>query len=121
VIKLLVERELLNKNNKRNLLSWKHSGFSIDNSVRILDDSSQESLAEYIARPPISLNKILYEPFKGRVLFHTKYSSYFKQNIHIHASCYVAIDESPVQVKQKAYSTRIGMYGHGSLCFDLGE
>ena len=55
----------------------------MDNSVRILDQSSQESLAEYIARPPISLKKIRYEPFKGKVLFHTKYSEYFKQNVHL--------------------------------------
>jgi hypothetical protein len=81
VIKLLVKRKLLNDDFARNLLSWKHSGFSIDNSVRILDQSSQESLAEYIARPPISLKKIRYEPFKGKVLFHTKYSEYFKQNV----------------------------------------
>jgi hypothetical protein len=83
VIKLLVDHELLNENFARNLLSWKHSGFSIDNSVRILDEFAQESLAEYIARPPISLKKIHYEPFKGRVLFHTKYSEYFKQNLHM--------------------------------------
>jgi hypothetical protein len=63
MITLLVQRELLNEDFARNLLSWKHSGFSIDNSVRILDQSSQESLAEYIARPPISLKKIRYEPF----------------------------------------------------------
>ncbi len=30
--------------------------------MRILDESAQESLAEYIARPPISLKKIRYEP-----------------------------------------------------------
>ena len=47
VIKLLVGRKLLNEVFARNLLSWKHSGFSIDNSVRILDESAQESLAEY--------------------------------------------------------------------------
>jgi len=83
VIKLLVQREILNDDFARNLLSWRHSGFSIDNSVRILDESSQESLAEYIARSPISLKKIRYEPFKGKVLFHTKYSEYFKQNVHL--------------------------------------
>ena len=32
---------------------------------------------------PISLKKIHYEPFKGRVLFHTKYSEYFKENLHM--------------------------------------
>ena len=58
-------------------------GFSQDNSVRILDEPAQESLAEYIARPPISLKKIRYEPFKGRVLFHTTYSEYFKENLHM--------------------------------------
>ena len=83
VIKLLLELELLNDDFSRNLLSWKHSGFSIDNSVRILDQSSQESLAEYIVRPPISLKKIRYEPFKGRVLFHTTYSECFKENLHM--------------------------------------
>lgn len=65
------------------LLSWKHSGFSIDNSVSILDEFSQESPDEYIARPPILLKKIRYEPFKGQVLFHITYSEYFKQNLHI--------------------------------------
>jgi hypothetical protein len=52
VIKLLIERELLNEGFARNLLSWRHSGFSIDNSVRILDESAKAGLAEYIARPP---------------------------------------------------------------------
>ena len=29
------------------------------------------------------MKKIRYEPFKGRVLFHTKYSQYFKENLHM--------------------------------------
>lgn len=80
---LLVEKELLAEDFARNLLSWKNSGFSIDNSVRLTDAKSKESLAEYIARPPLSLKKIRYEPFKGKVLFHTKYSDYFKENVHL--------------------------------------
>ena len=31
----------------------------------------------------ISLKKIRYEPFKGRALFHTTYTEYFKQNLHM--------------------------------------
>ena len=65
------------------LLGWKHSGFSIDNSVRILDREAQTNLEEYISRPPISPKKIHFEPFKGRVLFDTKYSEYFKENVHM--------------------------------------
>ena len=83
LIWLLVEKELLAEDFAQNLLSWKNSGFSIDNSVCLTDAKSKESLAEYIARPPLSLKKIRYEPFKGKVLFHTKYSDYFKENVHL--------------------------------------
>lgn len=103
VIKLLVERGMLNEHFARNLLSWRHSGFSIDNSVRILDDSARESLAEYIARPPISLKKIRYEPFKGRVLFHTTYSHYFKQNLHMFEALDFLADLTPdAQAEQQS-------------------
>jgi hypothetical protein len=51
VIQLLVKENCINLGFARNLLSWKHSGFSIDNSVRILDKHSQESLTQYAARP----------------------------------------------------------------------
>ena len=76
VVTLLVDQKLLARRFARNMLSWRHSGFSVDNSVRILDRGVQRSLAEYISRPAISLKKIRYEPFKGRVLFHTTYSDF---------------------------------------------
>ena len=40
-----------------------------------------------MARPPISLKKIHYEGFKGKVLFHTHYNEYFKENVHIFDAC----------------------------------
>ena len=49
---MLVEKELLAEEFAIKLLSWIHSGFSIDNSVRILDREAQTNLAEYISRPP---------------------------------------------------------------------
>jgi hypothetical protein len=111
MITLLVQRELLNEDFARNLLSWKHSGFSIDNSVRILDQSSQESLAEYIARPPISLKKIRYEPFKGKVLFHTTYSEYFKQNLHMfEALDFLAELTQHIPPRRLQLTRRYGLY-----------
>ena len=83
VIWLLVEKKLLSEDFAANLLSWRNSGFSIDNSVCLTDARSQESVARYISRPPVSLRKIRYELFKGRVLFHTTYSEYFKENTHL--------------------------------------
>ena len=52
-------------------------------SVRLTDAKSKESLAEYIARPPLSLKRIRYELFKGKVLFHSKYAEYFGDNKHV--------------------------------------
>jgi len=46
--------------------------------VRILNREAQGNLAEYVARPPIPPPHIRYEPFEGRVLFHTAYSEYFQ-------------------------------------------
>jgi len=101
VLRYFAGKKLLTEQFARNLLSWKHSGFSpdawpsserserpgIDNSVRILDERSREDLAQYMARPPISLKKIHYEGFKGRVLFHTHYNKYFKENVHMFEAC----------------------------------
>ena len=48
-----MNRGLLNDDLAENLLSWRNSGFSIDNSVKIFDDQTRENLAEYMARPPL--------------------------------------------------------------------
>ena len=87
VLRYFAGKKLLTEQFARNLLSWRHSGFSIDNSVRILDERSRENLAQYLARPPVSLKKIHYEGFKGRVLFHTRYNEYFKENVHMPDAC----------------------------------
>ena len=55
VIWLLVEKHLLSAEFAQNLLSWRNSGFSIADSVRVADAGTQESLALYISRPPVSL------------------------------------------------------------------
>ncbi len=66
VIKHFVDKKMINNDFTHNLLSWKNSGFSIDNSVRIFGsaDKARESFAQYIARCPISLEKIRYEPIQ---------------------------------------------------------
>ena len=125
VIKLLVEKELLNQSFARNLLSWHHSGFSqdagpssnrrlrpgIDNSVRILDTEAQDSLAQYMARPPLSLKKIHYESFKRQFLFHTKYNDFFKENLHVFkASDFLAELTQHIPPKRLQLIRRFGLY-----------
>ena len=64
VIKYFQEKKLITEKFAKNLLSWKNSGFSVNNSIRIYgnDDKARESLSQYIAKPPVSLEKINYEP-----------------------------------------------------------
>ena len=120
VIKLLVARKLVNEEFAHNLLSWRHSGFSIDNSVRILDGKTQENLAEYLARPPLSLKKIRYDPFKGRILFHTTYSDYFKENMHMFdALDFLAELTQHIPPKRLQLIRRYGLYASRTKgCWD---
>jgi hypothetical protein len=64
------------------LLCWRHSGFSVDNSVRLDggDHHARQALAQYIARAPLSLQKLTYDRPGGKVLYHTAFNPYFKQN-----------------------------------------
>ena len=62
VVALLVDQKLLDRRFARNMLSWRHSGFSIDNSVRILDRGVQRSLAEYVSRSAISAQALEEDP-----------------------------------------------------------
>lgn len=111
VITLFLKIELLNKNFARNLLSWQNSGFSIDNSVQILSDKTRVNLSEYISRAPVSLKKIHYEPFKGRVLFHTHYNQYFGENIHMFDGCdFLAELTQHIPPKGVQYIRRYGLY-----------
>ena len=93
-------------------MSWKNSGFSIDNSVRIFgsDEKARESLAQYIARCPISLKKITYEPFHSKVLFKTlKYNEYFKENFKVFDVLdFIALVTAHIPPKHKQYIRRYG-------------
>ena len=86
IIRFFIDRELITENFAANLLSWKNSGFSIDAKLRLYgsDDKTRESIAQYLVRPPLSLSKIKYDSFKGKVLFKTKYNDYFGENFKVY-------------------------------------
>jgi hypothetical protein len=60
VMRLLQEEGLLNEERTELLLSWRHTGFSVHNRVRVEpeDQPAVERLARYIMRPPISLERM---------------------------------------------------------------
>jgi hypothetical protein len=81
-IGLFLKLGLITQQFAENLLCWRHSGFSVDNSVRLDggDHHARQALAQYIARGPLSLQKLTYDLSGGKVLYHTDYNPYFKQN-----------------------------------------
>ena len=111
VIHLFLKDNMINKDFARNLLSWRNSDFSIDNSVQILTDKARVNLSEYISRAPVSLKKLRYEPFKGRVLYHTQYNDYFKENMHMFEGCdFLAELTQHIPPKGIQYIRRYGLY-----------
>ena len=115
VIGLFLKNNMINEGFARNLLSWKNSGFSIDNSVQILTDKARVNLSEYISRAPVSLKKLRYEPFKGRVLFHTQYNQYFGENVHMFEGCdFLAELTQHIPPKGTQYIRRYGLYASRS-------
>jgi hypothetical protein len=71
----------------------------------------RESLAQYLARPPISLGKVSFESFHEKVLFHTSYSEYFKENLKLFsAGDFIALLTQHIPPKGVQYLRRYGLY-----------
>ena len=60
VMRMLQDEGLLSEGRTELLLSWRHTGFSVHNRVRVEpeDRPAVERLARYIMRPPISLERM---------------------------------------------------------------
>jgi hypothetical protein len=74
VFKFLKKEGKINAEIVRKLMSWKHSGFSVDNGVRISekDEKGRESVAQYIMRNVFSEGKITYSEKSEKVIYHAK-------------------------------------------------
>jgi hypothetical protein len=62
-MRLLQDEGLLSEERSELLLSWRHTGFSVHNRVRVEpeDQPAVERLARYIMRPPISLERMAWD------------------------------------------------------------
>ena len=58
IIALFLERKLIDRSHAASMLSWRHSGFSLDGSIGLygIDQKALKRLAQYMAWPPISLS-----------------------------------------------------------------
>jgi hypothetical protein len=71
VFSLLLDACKINAEVVGNMRTWKHSGFSVDNSVRINagDHAGMQRLIEYIARCPFSLARMVSLTKDGKILY----------------------------------------------------
>ena len=113
VIKLFVDRGLLDRSFALKILSWQHSGFSVDNSVPIPASSrkARVNLSQYIIRNPISLQKILYARSNGTVIYTMKYNEYWKENMNLFkANDFIAELTQHIPPKHKHLICYYGLY-----------
>ena len=66
--------------------------------------------------PAISLNKVSYENFHGRVLFHTSFNEYFKENLKLfEAPAFIALLTQHLPKKGVHHIRRYALGGPGLL------
>ncbi len=71
VFDLLLREEKIDEEVVRSMRGWPHSGFSIDNSVRITADDTEgmQRLVSYISRCPFSLARMIKVTEDGQVIY----------------------------------------------------
>ena len=117
IIKFFLEKQLINEKLAQNLLSWRHSGFSIDNQVKIpaFGQKAREALSQYIAKPPVSLKKVLFEQYDGRVIYYSDYNDYFKRNMQVFSvHDFLASLTQHIPTRGLQYIRRYGLYSSRS-------
>lgn len=70
VLDMLVSEGRLSQARRDDILSWEHTGFSVDASVRVHKGEREglRRLVRYMARPPVSVERVVYDERSGRVL-----------------------------------------------------
>ena len=113
VVKFFRDRTLITPEFADTLMRWGHSGFSIDNSARIgaNDEHARQSLAQYIARPPLSLKKVVLDALGAKVLLKTAYNPYLKENLKLlSATDFIAELTQHIPPKGARYIRYYGLY-----------
>jgi hypothetical protein len=86
-IKFLLEKELISARLATSLINWKHSGFSLNCSVRIgsHSDKARKALSQYISRrmavpPPLPLKKLsIQENGEATLISYTSDNEFFRK------------------------------------------
>jgi hypothetical protein len=76
VFSLLLAEEKITPDVVENMRGWKHSGFSVDSSVCIekADTDALRRVAQYIARSPMSLSRVVALTEDGSLIYRATHS-----------------------------------------------
>ncbi len=74
MLRFLPREELLSQERLKLLLSWRHSGFSVHNDVRLPAGDTQAlgALVRYMIRPAVSPARLVLQPDTDEVLYFPK-------------------------------------------------
>jgi hypothetical protein len=67
VLRLLVDRELLNPEWAERIRSWRHSGFNVHGRVRARTKIEAEQVGKYMVRPVLSRERLSLDEREGKV------------------------------------------------------
>jgi hypothetical protein len=83
-IATLRDKKIISERKARQLLNWKHSGFSLDAGDRpVRSVAGRQQLAEYLLRAPFSLEKITWNEKTHRVIYRSNRSWRTKRNFEV--------------------------------------
>ena len=76
VLALLLDSHKIDQNTVASMRSWRHSGFSVDTSVRIEagDQAGMSRLLGYIARCPLSLSRMVARTDDGKIVYRASHA-----------------------------------------------
>jgi hypothetical protein len=119
IIKFFLNKQLINATLATSLINWKHSGFSIDHSIRIpaFSIKAREALSQYIARPPISLKKLVFQQIgDDTLILYTPDNELFNGKIKAFTALqFMAEATQHILPRGAQYIRRYGLYASPSL------
>jgi len=76
VFALLLDSHKIDEATAGSMRTWKHSGFSVDTSVRIegIDRAGMSRLVGYISRSPLSLSRMVTRTDKGKIVYRASHA-----------------------------------------------
>ena len=72
VFRLLLEKELIGRDTVNNMLSWNHSGFFADASVRVETTADAVRIGRYMIRSPLVLKRLKWDAERGEVTYQAR-------------------------------------------------